>query len=76
MNPEYPTDPRQALEVSLTALLLGELPPDQAQFLREALVRDAELARMHERLKRTIELVTQVEAEPTAAVAASPNPCG
>ena len=44
MNFEFPTDPRQALEASLTALLLGELPDDQARFLRQAIATDPELA--------------------------------
>jgi anti-sigma factor RsiW len=33
MNPDFPNDPRSALEARLTALLLGELPPDQAAAL-------------------------------------------
>ncbi len=64
MNPDFPTDPRQALEVSLTALLLGELPADQARFLRQAIAMDPELARLHQRLKKTIELVREVEKQP------------
>jgi len=64
MTPEFPTDPRQALEVSLTAWLLGELPPDQAEFLQKAIAQDPELARQHERLKQTIGLVRQVTVAP------------
>src|SRR5215813_11149140 len=70
---EDPTNPRHALEASLTALLLGELPPDQAAFLREAIARDPELARRHERLKSAIELVrftsNSPDAQPTAQTA-------
>jgi hypothetical protein len=63
MTSDLPTDPRQALEASLTALLLGELPPDQAAFLERVLAADPELARMHERLKQTVSLVRETESE-------------
>ncbi|HYG34075.1 MAG TPA: hypothetical protein VEC99_04795, partial [Clostridia bacterium] len=64
MNPESPINPRQALESSLTALLLGELPPDQAEFLHRTMTQDPELAKTYERLKRTIELVQETAATP------------
>ena len=64
MNNEFPIDPRQALETSLTALILGELPDDQARFLRQAIATDPELAKSYERLKRTIELVRETETSP------------
>ncbi|HTL18090.1 MAG TPA: von Willebrand factor type A domain-containing protein [Patescibacteria group bacterium] len=65
MSSEFPTDPRKALEASLTALLLKELPEDQARFLRQAIATDPELARTFERLKQTIALVR--EAQPAKA---------
>jgi Mg-chelatase subunit ChlD len=64
MNNEFPIDPRQALETSLTALILGELPDDQARFLRQAIATDPELAKSYERLKKTIELVRETETSP------------
>ncbi|HZR19948.1 MAG TPA: von Willebrand factor type A domain-containing protein [Verrucomicrobiae bacterium] len=64
MNPESPIDPRKALEASLTALLLGELSEDQARFLRQAMVTDPELAKTFESLKKTVELVCEVQASP------------
>jgi Mg-chelatase subunit ChlD len=67
MNPEFPTDPRKALEASLTALLFGELPDDQARFLRQAIATDPELAKIFERLKNTIDLVGEAEAKPSEA---------
>ena len=70
MNFEFPTDPRQALEASLTALLLGELPDDQARFLRQAIATDPELAAKFELLKKTIELVRETEAGPAQIPAA------
>ena len=64
MNPEFPIDPRSALEASLTALLLGELPHDQAAALHQKLAQDAELAKLYERLKHTIALVRETVAAP------------
>ena len=64
MNPEFPKDPRSALEASLTALLLGELPHDQAATLHQKLAQDAELAKLYERLKHTIALVRETFAAP------------
>jgi Mg-chelatase subunit ChlD len=61
MNPETPKTPREELELKLTALLLGELPSEQAFLLREIIRRDAELAKACERLKKTIELVRETE---------------
>ena len=73
MNTDFPTDPREALEASLTALVLGELPPDQASFLRDAIARDPQLANRFERLQQTIELVratahTPVEQTPSPSL--------
>jgi uncharacterized protein YegL len=70
MNTEFPTDPRSALEASLTALLLGELPHDQAAALHQRLAQNAELAALYERLKVTVALVRETFATPTAQAAA------
>jgi uncharacterized protein involved in exopolysaccharide biosynthesis/Mg-chelatase subunit ChlD/anti-sigma factor RsiW len=72
MTPD-PTNPRHALEASLTALLLGELPPDQAAFLRQAIATDPELARMYAQLERTINLVRETAAEPIPGPAVHPQ---
>jgi Mg-chelatase subunit ChlD len=72
MNPENPIDPRQALEPSLTALLLGELPDDQARFVRQAIATDPELAKTFERLKQTTALVRETEARPIEEPSAPP----
>ena len=74
MNPDSPIDPRAALESSLTALLLGELPHEQAAALHQKLAQDAELAKLYERLKHTINLVRETVASPAAATATSPAP--
>ena len=54
------------MEASLTALLLGELPHDQAAALHQKLAQDAELAALYERLKHTIALVRETIATPAA----------
>ena len=64
MNPDSPIDPRSALESSLTALLLGELPHEEAAALHQKLAQDAELAKLYERLKHTINLVRETVASP------------
>src|SRR5690242_3518289 len=62
MKPEKPKSPRQELEASLTALLLGELPAEKAAALRELMAKDAELAQLYERLEQTIGLVRETAA--------------
>lgn len=71
MNPESPANRRQTLEVSLTALILGELPPDHAAALQEVLEHDPELARTYERLKKAASLIQEAE---TAAPIDAPPP--
>ncbi len=66
MNPEMPQRPQDELEASLTALLLGELPHDQAAALHQKLAQDAELSALYERLKHTIALVRETIATPAA----------
>jgi Mg-chelatase subunit ChlD len=74
MNPDSPIDPRSALESSLTALLLGELPHEQAAALHQKLAQDAELAKLYERLKQTINLVRETISSPAAQTADQPTP--
>jgi Mg-chelatase subunit ChlD len=57
MNPEQPRSPREELETRLTALLLGELSPEEAAATRRAIAQDATLAELFQRLRVTIELV-------------------
>ena len=73
MNFETPSDPRQALEPSLTALLLGELPEEQARFLLQAIATDPELARTFERLKSTTALLNQLNSDQGLTGSAAPN---
>jgi Mg-chelatase subunit ChlD len=76
MIPDLPTDPRRALEASLTALLLGELPPEQAEFLQRIVAQDTELKMQFERLKQTIELVRETglgTREPSVVLLPAPK---
>src|SRR5438093_7550129 len=63
MNSDFPT-PREELEAKVTALLLGELPADEAFALGRTIERDAELAQLYSRLEQTIGLVRQAAARP------------
>jgi Mg-chelatase subunit ChlD len=64
MTPDTPQTPREELEARLTALLLGELSADEADALQQAIAQDAELARLHDRLKQAIGLVGEAAVSP------------
>jgi Mg-chelatase subunit ChlD/uncharacterized protein involved in exopolysaccharide biosynthesis len=72
MKPQKSRTPRQELEASLTALLLGELPADKATALRELMAKDAELARLYERLEQTVGLVRETAAPSEQTVQSAP----
>jgi Mg-chelatase subunit ChlD/type II secretory pathway pseudopilin PulG len=62
MNEHTPESNREELEARLTALLLGELPEDQAAALRREIEHDSELAKLYRQLEKTIVLVREVAA--------------
>src|SRR3954454_14291311 len=73
MTPDFQNSPREELEARLTALLLGELPANEAFALGRMIVHDAELGKTYERLKQTIKLVKETEAPvPDQVVSAAP----
>src|SRR3974377_1832057 len=74
MNPEMPQKPQDELEARLTALLLGELPHEQAAALHQKLTQDGELAKLYERLKHTVNLIRETVASPAEQTAAQPAP--
>src|ERR1035437_241082 len=74
MNPEMPQKPQDELEARLTALLLGELPHEEAAALHQKLAQDAELAKLYERLKQTTNLVRETIGSPAAQTAGQPTP--
>ena len=65
MNPNQPS--RDQIEARLTALLLNELPEEEAALLRWTLSQDPELAKLHDRLKSAIGLVREAVAHPADA---------
>src|SRR5437899_5860222 len=73
MNPELPQNDRDELEASLTALLLGELPGEKAAALRQAIAQDADLSKLHERLKLTMALVSETAAKPSEQTVSEPR---
>jgi Mg-chelatase subunit ChlD len=69
MNPDIPMK-REELEAKVTALLLGELPDNEAALLRELIARDPGLARLQGQLKVTLELLRETAAAPEPLPAA------
>src|SRR2546425_988623 len=59
MTPDSSHTPREEQEMRLTALLLDELPAEEAAALRASMEQDPELRQLHERLKQTIGLVRE-----------------
>ena len=57
MNPELPSNPREELELRVTALLLGELSDADAAAVRAAIAADPELQKLQDDLRQTIHLV-------------------
>jgi len=69
MNPDQPS--REEIEARLTALLLGELPDDEARLLRWTIAQDPKLAKLRDQLELSIGLVREVAANPVAEAAKS-----
>lgn len=64
MNPQ---SPREELEIRITALLMGELPPDETAALQAQIAADAELSALHARLQRAMGLLREASAIPEQA---------
>ena len=73
MNPESPKNPGEELELRITALLLGEISEDEAAALRQNIAEDAELSRLHDRLKFAIELTRETTIAPSEEEAEKPD---
>lgn len=67
MNPNPNQPSREEIEAKLTALLLGELPAEEARLLRYTISQDAGLQKLQEELAQTIVLVREAEKTPVAA---------
>jgi Mg-chelatase subunit ChlD/anti-sigma factor RsiW len=68
------TNPPNNREARLTALLLGELSDDEAAALRQEIARDPELAKLHERLSRTVGLVREAATSVDEVIVPEPAP--
>lgn len=73
MNPELLQLSREELEVRLTALLLGELPPAEAGAMLDLVARDRELAALVARLEQTIGYVREAVKTPAEPPASAPG---
>jgi Mg-chelatase subunit ChlD len=72
MNSETPQTPREETEAKLTALLFGELPPQEAELLEGAIAQDPELATLYQRLMLTTDLLRQTVADPAGPLESHP----
>ena len=70
MNPDAPLSPREDLEIKITALLMGQLPPDEAAAVEKQIAGDPELATLHARLARAAQLLRFAGAVNFSATAA------
>ena len=59
MKGDAPKTPREETEARVTALLLSELPPEQAAALEAQIAADPELKSLHARLREAIALVRE-----------------
>ena len=74
MNPELPHLTREEIEVRLTALLLGELPPAEAGAMLQLVANDPALGQLLARLKQTIGLIRAAAIAPSEEAAAPAAP--
>ena len=72
MNPDQPS--REQIEVRITALLLGELPPDEAQLLRYTMAQDPGLQALHDELELAMGLVREAAKHPAEEAVAKSAP--
>ncbi|MBL9171126.1 MAG: von Willebrand factor type A domain-containing protein [Verrucomicrobiales bacterium] len=73
MNSNFANMGSEELEVQITALLLGELPPETAAALEQVIEKDPQLLQLRARLKKTLEFVEATVAQPSPSTE-SPAP--
>ena len=66
MNPDQPLTPREELEIKITALLMGQLTPEEAAMVEAQIAADPELATLHAGLRRAVELLRASRTAPEA----------
>jgi type II secretory pathway component GspD/PulD (secretin)/Mg-chelatase subunit ChlD len=74
LNPELPPNNRAELEARVTAMLLGELSAEDATALRQTISQDAALAKLHERLRLTLDLVRETAATSAGGISEQTAP--
>ena len=74
MNPNLPPDDRAELEARVTALLLGETTAEEAAALRQQMSQDPALAKVHDRLRLTLDLVRESAATSAGQLSEQPAP--
>lgn len=72
MNPDSPMTPREELEMKLTALIMGELSPDETAAMQARMAADPRLAVLHARLRKAVELLREASAMPAEASPPAP----
>ena len=72
MNPDAPRTPSEELEIRITALLMGELPPDEAAALLAQIAADPELTALHARLRHAVDLLREARTLPEHPAPATP----
>ncbi len=66
MNPDQPS--REHIEARITALLLRELPTEEAALLRYTIAQDPEMQKLHDELMSTLVLVREAAKHPAEAM--------
>jgi Mg-chelatase subunit ChlD len=74
MNPDAPRDAREELEIRITAMLMGQLSPEESVELEAQIATDPELRALHSRLRRAAELLRESRAFRETAASASTTP--
>ncbi len=74
MNPERPTDPREQMEVRITALLLGEASAFEEAELLDAIKQNPQLASYYDEMRRMVnQIEATVQSAPLETVAERPR---
>ncbi len=73
MNPIKPSPPPDDFESKITALLLGELAPDEARAVEQAIAADTALTALRDRLRTILPLVRQAVVGPDASAESCAN---
>ena len=74
MNSDFSMPPKDKMETRLTALLLGELTPEEAVEVSRMVRNDPELTALQAKLKKTIELVRESAASEAEKAAEATTP--